>query len=113
MRISDKLLKKYAVGTPILPPKPEKEVEIVVPKQSDEIPREWIELEEFDPLTERPVQSPEELLEEVREEPLGGDTPVEEIGGDMPTVRPGKKANLSADTLLKMCSKYHDLCNKF
>lgn len=118
MKISDKLLKKYATVSPMLPPSSDEEVvEVEVPRGKDEISDKWIQLlqeaEGMDPLTEKPAQSPEELLVEVQEAPTGGDIPVENIGGDMPTIKPGKKANLSVDTLLKMCSQYHDICNKF
>ena len=117
MKISDKLLKKYALGTPILPPSSDEVIEVEVPRQKDEVSDKWLallqEAEGLDPLTEKPAQSPEELLEEVQEAPTGADIPVENIGGDMPTVRPGKKADLSPDALLKMCSQYHDLCRKF
>ncbi len=109
----DKLYRKYAASGPILPPPPDEEVKVEVPVESDEIPREWSMLEDFDPLTEKPAQSPEELLEIVRDVPKQ-DVPVEDIGGDMPTVPPPRKrANLSPDVLLKLCSHYQDLAHKF
>jgi hypothetical protein len=117
MKINDKLLKKYATVSPMLPPSSDEEVvEVEVPRSKNEITDKWLallqEAEGMDPLTEKPAQSPEELLEVVKEAPLGQESPSEDIGGDMPTIRPGKKANLSTDTLLKMCSQYHDLCHK-
>lgn len=117
MKISDKLLKKYALGTPILPPSSEEVVKVEVPRSKDEVSDKWLQLlqeaEGMDPLTEKPAQSPEELLVEVQDAPTGGDIPVENIGGDMPTKPPPRRGNLSSDALLKMCSQYHDLCSKF
>lgn len=118
MKITDKLLKKYANVSPLLPPTSDEEVvEVEIPRSKDDISDKWIQLlqeaEGMDPLTEKPAQSQEEILTELQ----GGlvqDIPVENIGQDMPTKPPpGKKGNLSTDTLLKMCSKYHDLCHKF
>jgi hypothetical protein len=104
------LLKKYAASKVILPPPPEEEMIVKVPVEGDEIPREWTELEDFDPLTEKPTQSQEELLEMVQEDPLAVGNPEVNIGGDMPTVPPPKKkANLSPDKLLALCTRYYEL----
>ena len=130
----DKLYRKYA-GSPIRPPKPEKEVEVDVPIMSGDPEDKWIKLlqesEGLDPLTQKPAESPSTLLQKLIEpEPdMDTDTPEYEkellkalnpehretkTTPDAATIPPGRKsANYSTDTLLKMCSKYHDLCCKF
>lgn len=128
MKISDKLLQKYAAPKVMLPPAPEKEVEIKVPVEKSEIPREWVELEEFDPLTEKPAQSKEELLKELAdptdldESPsyekellkvLRPDYVAPKAAPDAATIPPPKKrGNLSPDALVKLCAKYYDLATK-
>jgi hypothetical protein len=130
----NKLYKKYA-GSPIRPPKPESEIEVNVPVSADEPEDKWIQLlqksEGLDPLTEKPAESPGSLLQRLVEPDPDNDmeTPQYEkellkalnpeykenkIAPDASTIPPpGKKsASLTPDTLLKMCSKYHDLCHK-
>ena len=126
MKNHNKLSHKYAVRSPILPPEPEEMEDVKVPIESDEPGDKWLKLlqesEGMDPLTEKPAQSEEEILESLTK----SDPPPYEqellralrpehgtSGGDVPTIRPGKKADLSPSTLLKMCSKFYDLCVKF
>jgi len=130
----EKLYRKYA-GSPIRPPKPDKEVEIDVPVASGDPEDKWIKLlqesEGLDPLTQKPAESPDTLLRELTgPEDTDTDTPEYEkellkalnpeyketkTTPDAATVPPPgrKSANYTPDTLLKMCSKYHDLCYKF
>jgi len=56
-----------------------------------------------------------DFLEEARRQHKElGDRPYRDLAPEESTVPPGpKKANPSPDTLLKMCSQYHDLCRKF
>jgi hypothetical protein len=126
MKITDKLLKKYANVSPLLPPASEEEVvEVEVPVTPNETGDKWLKLlqeaEGMDPLTEKPAQTEEELLSSLTEsappayeqELLKVLRPEHGVAGeDQPTIRPGKKANLSTDALLKMCSQYHDMCHK-
>lgn len=131
----DKLYNKYA-GSPIRPPKPEKEVKIDVPVGPGELEDKWVKLlqdsESLDPLTEKPAESPATLLQRLNEPDPDLDTETPEyekelmkalnpeyketkVAPDAATIPPPgrKSANLSSDTLLKMCSQYHDLCHKF
>lgn len=134
MKISYKLYTKYA-GSPIRPPKPEEEVDLVVPVAPGQLEDKWVKLlqesEGLDPLTEKPAESPGTLLQRIKEPEADLDTETPEYEKELLRVLnpefketktapeaatvppPGKKsANLSPDTLLKMCSKYHDLCCK-
>jgi hypothetical protein len=125
MKISDKLLRKYAVGNPIIPPPLEEVIEVKTPlpaseESLDRLLRLRQDSEEFDPLTEKPAVGVEELKEEFESEPPTYEKELMEVlhpefhaKQDAPTRAPKKKANLSADTLLKMCGKYLDLCSKF
>jgi hypothetical protein len=127
----DKLYRKYA-GSPIRPPKPEEEVVVEVPTTPSEMDDKWVRLlqesEGLDPLTEKPAESPGTLLKKLTD-PGDSETPEYEkellrvlnpehketkSAPDAATIPPPKKsASFSPDTLLKMCSKYHDLCRKF
>lgn len=129
----DKLYRKYASKSPIRPPKPEEEVAIDVPVGPGQLEDKWVELlqqsEGLDPLTQKPAESPSSLLKRINEDEPDLEVPEYEkeimkvlnpdfvetkSAPDASTVPPpGKKANLSVDTLLKMCSQYHDLCRKF
>lgn len=115
-----KLIKKYGnpAVSPMLPPPPETEVEVEVPVSSDEIPQEWTQLEEFDPLTEKPTQSQEEILAELPEEEIPAYEkellkvlrPEFHAGKDAPTrPPPGKKKGMTADQLLKVCTQFERL----
>ena len=120
MKISDKLLKKYAV----LPPPRESEppVEVVIPPQGktpeikDLSEKEMQDWEDFIAAKTLEKEREKRVLEDIRElDPLSYLEEEEKVGkeeGTIPAV-PGKKANLSAAALLKMCSQYHDLCHKF
>lgn len=115
-----KLIKKYgnpgSPVSPLLPPPPDTEVDVVeVPVTSDEVPQEWTQLQEFDPLTEKPSQSKEEILAELPEEDI---PPYEKellkvlrpeyfAGQDAATKPPPrKKAKLTADQILKICTQF-------
>ena len=129
MKISDKLLQKYAAPKVILPPAPEKEMDIKVPVEKSEIPREWVEFQEFDPLTEKPAQSQEELMQELAN-PTDVDVETPEYERELMKVLrpefvqnkaapdaatvppPRKRANLSPDALVKLCTRYSDLAHK-
>ncbi len=106
----DKLYKKYA----IMPPPPNGELEVIIPKV-DKLPeikeiseQEMKDWEEF--VAEQKLKKDLERTKEIVDLGLEEKAPVEER--TIPAI-PGKKANLSPDTLLKMCSQYHDLCRKF
>lgn len=113
----DKLYRKYAAKSPIRPPAPEEEVDIDIPSlggipEIKELsPEDMIAWEEHIAKQRQPkaledLERTKEILDLGEEEKA----PVEM--GTMPAI-PKLKANLSPDTLLKMCSKYHDLCRKF
>lgn len=126
----DKLYSKYAM----LPPAPDDEVKVEVPVGAEKLEDKWVKLlqesEGLDPLTQKPAESPDTLLRKLTEEETDTETPDYEkellkvlnpehkekkVAPDAATVPPPgkKKADLSPDTLLKMCSEYHDLCRKF
>jgi len=126
MKISDKLYRKYAAKSPILPPAPDSEKPVKIPVSPDELDPKWIgmleESEGLDPLTQKPAQSEEELLETLvdsdpppyEKELLRAIRPEHGVSDETAqTIRPGKKANLSSESLLKMCGKFYDLCLKF
>jgi hypothetical protein len=121
----DKLYQKYASVSPLLPPADEVVEEVDVPVIPNEPGDKWLKLlqeaEGMDPLTEKPAQSQEEILGTLTEsEPPPYEKELLKVlrpehgtsGGDVPTIRPGKKANLSSNDLLKVCSQFYDLCRK-
>lgn len=113
MKISDKLLKKYAVVSPMLPPPDEIVEEVIVPTSkvpqitdiSEDEMKDW-----EDWINEKRLKKDLDITKEVVD--LGGEDKASKEEGTMPAI-PKKKADLSPDALLKMCSQYHDLCNKF
>lgn len=113
----DKLYAKYAAKSPIRPPAPEEEVELDipslggVPKIEDLSPEDMIAWEEYiakqrQPKALKDLERTKEIVD------IGKEEKASEEKGTMPAI-PKKKSNLSPDTLLKMCSQYHDLCRKF
>jgi hypothetical protein len=123
MKNYDKLYQKYGA---MLPPPPDSEKTVVIPTSADEVDPKWIPLleesEGLDPLTQKPAQTEEELLNTLVEsdpppyekELLKVLRPEHGVSDESAeTIRPGKKANLSSDYLLKACGKFYDLCLKF
>lgn len=105
----DKLYRKYA-GSPIRPPAPNDDIELFIPELG--------EAPIIKDLTEEEMKNWEDFIalkkreKEQMRDYLGGEEKLEQEEGTIPAV-PKKKANFTPDTLLKMCSKYHDLCYKF
>lgn len=108
----DELYEKYAAKSPIKPPKPHKEVKVSIPKLkvpeigqlSEKEMKDW---EDF--IAGEKLQKDLDVTKEITD--IGDETKLLPEEGTIPAI-PGKKANLSPDTLLKMCSQYHDLCRK-
>jgi hypothetical protein len=100
--------------------------EFPIPKDPSNLDPKWIKLLEqadgIDPLTQKPSQSKEEILNELYDSEA---PPYEkEIlktlnphhlsdNRNAPTRPPGKKAHHSPDQILKLCSKFNDICSKF
>lgn len=123
MKINEKLYKKYGTNVMILPPAPELEQELDVPSEPDEMEDKWLKLrqdsEGMDPLTEKVNMTEEELLDNLTPSTI---PPYEKelmealngTGKTSPTastVAP-KRARVTTDGVVKLCSKYYDLCRK-
>ena len=108
MKKIDHFTKKYA----ILPPAPVDElVEVIIPS-STKVPeikelseKEMKDWEDF--ISEKKLLKDLEKSKEISN--LGEEEKAGREEGTIPAV-PKKKADLSSDALLKMCSKYYDLC---
>ncbi len=115
MKISDKLYQKYAVKSPILPEEGEEEVVVSIPKHNklpaikDLSEKEMKQWEDF--IAEKKLQKDLDITKEVVD--LGREEKLEEEMGTMPAIPARKKADLSPDKLLKLCSQYYDLAIKF
>lgn len=118
MKISAKLYSKYAARSPLLPPEGEEEVIVNIPKHnkfpsikplSQEEMEQW---EEFvaNKKIEKELAKDLEITKELTD--LGKEEKLEHELGTIPAIPAKKQGSLSPDTLLKMCSKYHDLCCK-
>lgn len=108
----DKLYKKYGA---MLPPPPEEIVELPMPKPEkvpeikELTPEEMAQWDAF--IAEKKLLKDLDITKDVID--IGGEDKAEEAMGTIPAIPGKKKADLSTDALLKMCSKYHDLCHKF
>jgi hypothetical protein len=115
MKISDKLLKKYATVSPMLPPPSGEDVEVEIPIPQNRVPvieelseedmRDW---DNF--IQEKKLKKDLEVTKEIGG--LGGEEKLEKELGTVPAIPKRKHADLSPNGLLKMCSQYHDLCRK-
>lgn len=105
----DKLYAKYATKSPIRPPAPEKEVDFDIPSLG--LPPEIKDLSEEEMHNWEDFIAADKRDKERMRDYLGKEEKLEKEEGTIPAI-PKKKANLSTDTLLKMCSQYHDLCRK-
>lgn len=115
MKISDKLYRKYAVKSPILPPSADEEVEISIPGLGpapvikELSPEEMQQWDDF--IAEKKLLKDLDITKETVD--LGGEEKLEEEMGTMPAIPAKKKADLSPDSLLKLCSQYYDLSLKY
>ncbi len=111
MKISDQLYNRYAAKSPILPPSDDEEVEISIPGLGglpvikELSPEEMQRWDDF--IQEKKLQKDLDITKEVVD--LGGEDKLEEELGTIPAIPGKKKANLSPDGLLRLCSKYYDL----
>lgn len=111
MKISDKLLQKYAIPTVILPPPPEAEEEVVIPpsrapeisEPSEEEMKDW---EDF--IAEKQLKKDLDITKEITD--LGKEEKAGEGSGTIPAI-PKKKASLSPDKLLTLCVRYYELAH--
>ncbi len=136
MKINEKLYVKYGVNAVILPPPPEDED--ITKETNPEHAAAWrssvspflseFALEEgedgldpdtfegFEPSITKErgprFHANEAVLDDFEsvKKDLGEET---KLTPTQSTIPPGKRAQTTPDTLLKMCSKYYDLCNKF
>jgi hypothetical protein len=123
-----KFVKKYAAHKGvILPPPSELEGKIDVPTETSDMDPKWISLieesEGMDPLTEKPSQTQEEILKDLP----GSDPPslyekellkvlqpeFYSTDQEASTKPPPKRSHSSSDKMLRLCSKFYDLCHKF
>lgn len=115
MKISDKLLQKYAAPTVILPPPAELDEEVEVPtlkpgklpEIKDLSEKEMKDWEDW--INEKKLQKDLDITKDIVD--IGKEEKAPESAGTMPAV-PGKKADLSPDALVKMCARYYDLAHK-
>jgi hypothetical protein len=109
MKISDELLQKYAVGTPILPPAPEEEVEEMVSIPTFKAPPE------IKSLTQEEMEDWERFLQlemTKKKTNLGKEDKAEKEEGTRPAIPKHKKSDLSPDTLLKLCQTFYEMSVK-
>lgn len=117
MKISDKLYRKYASRSPLLPPEGE-EVVVNIPKHNklpSIKPLSEEEMEQWDEFVankkfEKELENDLDISKKIND--LGKEEKLEQDLGTIPAIPSKKQGSLSPDTLLKMCSKYHDLCCK-
>lgn len=114
MKISDQLLQKYAVPTVILPPAPEMDEDVEVPtlKPVPEIKdlseREMKDWEDW--INEKKLKKDLDITKDIVD--IGKEEKAPESEGTLPAI-PKRKADLSPDALVKLCSRYYDLATKF
>lgn len=125
MKINPKIYQKYGANAMILPPAPELEEELDVPSAPDEMSEKWIKLRQdsegmIDPLTEKVDMSEDELLDNLTpstippyEKELMDALHGTQMATPTATTVAPKKAYITPDGVLKLCSKYYDLCSKF
>lgn len=119
MKISDKLYGKYAARSPLLPPEGEEEVIVSIPKHNktpsiqDLTPEEMEQWEKFvaDKKIEKELGKDLDITKEIVD--IGKEEKAPEEMGTLPAIPAKKKADLSPDALLKVCSEFYDLCLKF
>jgi hypothetical protein len=118
MKNYDRLYHKYAIVSPLLPPSPEEEEEaeeieeqLIIPKFEappvikDLSPEEMEQWDDFVAVKKRKKERMQDYL--------GQEEKLEKELGTIPAVPAKKQSDLSPDSLLKMCSKFYDLCIKF
>jgi hypothetical protein len=111
----DKLYQKYATVSPLLPPAPEEEAIPAIPglgklpEIKDISPEEMERWDDY--IAEKNLQKDLDITKELVD--IGKEEKLEQELGTIPAIPPKKKANWSPNTLLKMCSKFYDLCRKF
>ncbi len=125
-----RFVKKYgSEGDVILPPSYEVErTEVPVetisqPNSTREIPDKWMDLlresEGMDPLTEKPADDEDTILQSMQDEAETPDYEKDHLkvlrpefhnsDRDAQTVRPPKKASVSASDLIVLCNTFYDL----
>ena len=113
MKISDKLIQKYAAPTVILPPPSEldEEVEVPtlkpVPEIKDLSEREMKDWEDW--INEKKLQKDLDITKDIVD--IGKEEKAPESEGTMPAI-PKRMADVSPDALVKMCARYYDLASK-
>ena len=126
MKINEKLYNKYGANAVILPPPPEDVTDVEIRPEPATARRsiidmglEWVpdfqgtesdlsEEEILDRLSKRKTSdNPLDLLNKPSED-SGFNTSTEESS----TIPPARRAHITPDTLVKLCSKYYDLCHK-
>jgi transposase-like protein len=130
MDMYSRFAKKYgSEGDVILPPSFDVEKTTVPietiskPNSTREIPDKWMDLlresEGMDPLTEKPAEDEDTILQSLQNEEEAPPYEKELLKAlrpefhsadkDAKTVRPPKKASVSADDLIVLCSSFYDL----